>query len=243
MERPRSVWISVSCHVKWDLFWVDCEVREVKTFTQNFTFKSLLSSASHHLLIFLPLCMPVSVRLFCDRISLFSHLLCSTVAFLLFLVTLWLHVCQEEIAWSQQRTKWLWPLFRMRYNSLKIFSRIMDHWFDQLLSAFVFIYINVTNCYSPCTVMKATDIHLHGLLNRSIVMCRTESSVLWVILAKSSCCLVLDVCVSGCLNVQRPPPLTEQSWAYPADWGALILLIHLGLQCFVIPFNYELYLC
>lgn len=118
----------------------------------------------------------------------------------------------------------------------------MDHGFDQLLSAFVFIYINVTNCYSPCTVMKETDILLHGLLNRSLTMCRTESSVLWVILAKNSCCLVLDVCVSGCLYVQRPPPLTEQTWAPTADWGALIFLIHLGLQSFAITFNNVLYL-
>lgn len=106
-----------------------------------------------------------------------------------------------------------------------------------ILSAFVFIYINVTNCYSPCTVMKSTDILLHGLPNRSLTLCRTESSVLWVILAKSSCCLVQDVCVSGCLYVQRPPPLTEQTWAPAADWGALILLIHLCMQCFAITFN------
>lgn len=113
----------------------------------------------------------------------------------------------------------------------------MDHWFNQLSIAFVFIDVNVKNCCSPCTVMKATDIVLLGLLNRSLTMCRTESSVLWVILAKSSCCLVLDVCVSEFPCVQRPPPSTEQTWAPAADWGALILLIHLGMQRFAITFN------
>lgn len=121
------------------------------------------------------------------------------------------------------------------------FNRFMDHWFDQLSIAFVFIYVNVKNCCSPCTVMKTTDILLLGLLNRSLTMCRTESSVLWVILAKSSCCLVLDVCVSEFLCVQRPQPLTEQTWAPAADWGALILLIHLGMQRFAITFNIPIF--
>lgn len=70
VELPRLVWISVSCHVKWDLFlrglWSERG--------QNIYFKLHIdvpsfSSASHHL-IFLCLCMPVSARLFCDRISL-----------------------------------------------------------------------------------------------------------------------------------------------------------------------------
>lgn len=195
-------------------------------------------SASHHL--------PVSARLFCDRISLFP-VFCAPQWHFHYFSSHFESMSVRRILPDHSRVQndcdlyfvcgiTVWKIENGR------FSRIMDHWFDILLSAFVFIYINVTNCYSAYTVMRATDILLHGLLNRSLTMCRTESSVLWVILAKSCCCFVLDVCVSGFRHVQRRPPLTDQTWAPAADWGALIFLIHLGAQCFAITFNNVLYL-
>lgn len=101
---------------------------------------SSFSSASHHLLIFLRLCMPVSARLFCDRIALFS-IFCAPQWHFYYFSSHFDSMSLEEIAWSQQRTKWPWPLFRMRSNSLKKIKMagLIELWIMVLINYWVLL--------------------------------------------------------------------------------------------------------
>lgn len=136
--------ISVSCHVKWDLFWDYCEVRGQNIYLKTSQWRLYFL---YRLFSFPFLCASASGRLFCDRISLFPVFCAPQWHFYYFYSHFDSMSVREIIAWSQQRTKWPWPLIHMCCNSLGKkkengrLNRIMDHCFDQLLSLLLCSFI------------------------------------------------------------------------------------------------------